>query len=409
MAFTTISGASGVTSITGTSGVDTTTIVNLAGPVLVEALGAADTVQISIPSSTSISDYSLKGGDGNDTIISNAIGITGTLLVDSFIAGNAGNDLIGSTSQAFEGSTVQGGQGNDAIRVGSISTTLVNGNKENDVIELVGTMQSSSVLGGQGADVISINSTSSIGTLIDGSLGGDAITLQNIATFVTSTITGGEGDDSVNADFASNTAGLIIDGGIGNDTLRGGFGNDSLIGAAGNDSISGGNGKDTLLGGEGNDVLFGGAGVDSLSGGLGVNTFVFASAAETFSGASLLASEGVVDAITDYTSASTISFNGISAVSPTQTLEDPTSVNGYATWAAAFAAGTGVTIAAGKAELVAIGSGTSFTSYLFVNTAVGAGVATGAIQLGAVGQYATPGQAQSLSITLAPAPFVPFV
>ncbi len=58
-------------------------------------------------------------------------------------------------------------------------------------------------------------------------------------------------------DHSRALSGVVIEGGLGNDTLIGGAGND------------------TLYGGPGNDVLYGGPGNDRLYGGPGADTFVF--------------------------------------------------------------------------------------------------------------------------------------
>lgn len=71
---------------------------------------------------------------------------------------------------------------------------------------------------------------------------------------------------------------VVLDGGMGNDTLLGGSGRDTLIGGPGNDTLRGnGNddllygdeGKDNLDGGLGNDTMYAGAGGDKISGGSG--------------------------------------------------------------------------------------------------------------------------------------------
>ncbi|MEQ1828011.1 MAG: right-handed parallel beta-helix repeat-containing protein, partial [Pirellula sp.] len=71
---------------------------------------------------------------------------------------------------------------------------------------------------------------------------------------------------------------LVIDGGIGNDSLAGGAGNDTIRGGDGDDQITGGPGNDMLFGqanndqldgDEGNDELYGGLGDDVISGGAG--------------------------------------------------------------------------------------------------------------------------------------------
>ena len=73
-------------------------------------------------------------------------------------------------------------------------------------------------------------------------------------------------------------AGLMLTGGISNDTLTGG---------ADSDTIVGGSGDDTLVGAGGNDILRDGAGVDTMTGGAGKDLFV-------------LCSDSNLDTITDF-------------------------------------------------------------------------------------------------------------
>ena len=65
-------------------------------------------------------------------------------------------------------------------------------------------------------------------------------------------------------------------------TIDGGNGDDTIIGTAGNDMITGGNGADNISAGAGNDVITGGNGVDFVVGGLGLDTAVLDSGDDTF-------------------------------------------------------------------------------------------------------------------------------
>ena len=82
---------------------------------------------------------------------------------------------------------------------------------------------------------------------------------------------------------------LVLNGGLGNDSLTGGMeadridgsdgddfasglgGNDVLVGGLGQDALRGGGGSDLLVGGEGNDSLFGQGSPDTIDGGAGVD------------------------------------------------------------------------------------------------------------------------------------------
>lgn len=90
--------------------------------------------------------------------------------------------------------------------------------------------------------------------------------------------------------------------------LSGGGGGDSITGGSGADTLGGGTGNDTVLGGGGSDVLSGGAGNDSLSGGTGSDTFVLidGDGTDTIAGGT---NTDTVDARA-MTGAVTVSFSG---------------------------------------------------------------------------------------------------
>jgi Ca2+-binding RTX toxin-like protein len=67
------------------------------------------------------------------------------------------------------------------------------------------------------------------------------------------------------------SAGFLLKGDAGHDTISGGGGPDEIDGGDGNDSLTGGGGADKLLGGAGNDHLVGTMD-DSFDGGRGVDT-----------------------------------------------------------------------------------------------------------------------------------------
>jgi Ca2+-binding RTX toxin-like protein len=68
----------------------------------------------------------------------------------------------------------------------------------------------------------------------------------------------GAGNDLVDAS-AITTIGVLLNGGLGNDTLIGGAGNDVLIGGPGDDTLIGNDGINLLLGGAGRNVRSGGS------------------------------------------------------------------------------------------------------------------------------------------------------
>jgi Ca2+-binding RTX toxin-like protein len=173
-----------------------------------------------------VNSTTLDGGEGNDTFL-----ITGAGL--KFVSGGAGDDAFvytGATvfvdtgaTEPFEvnSTTLDGGDGNDAIRVempgpGPVATVP----------------PEISVFGGDGNDVIAIT-------------GGGRSTPER----QTVVVEGGDGDDVVNAagyDIAAKAPGVALTGGEGQDTL---------IGTNGNDGFNAGPGADFMTGGMGDDIF----------------------------------------------------------------------------------------------------------------------------------------------------------
>ena len=100
-------------------------------------------------------------------------------------------------------------------------------------------------------------------------------------TWTAVALTGGDGNDYLNAAGIGTTVSVTLNGdagrdslfgGDGNDIVNGGDGNDSLMGEAGNDTMVGGDGADEMYGYLGNDTLSGGAGPDTISGADGIDT-----------------------------------------------------------------------------------------------------------------------------------------
>ncbi|MEM6408783.1 MAG: calcium-binding protein, partial [Pseudomonadota bacterium] len=136
------------------------------------------------------------------------------------------------------------------------------------------------IIGGEGAghgddvDTIDLSALTSAvtvtftgpeaGTITDGT---NTITFSEIEKLILT-----EQADVVDA--TSDTSGIEIVAGNGNDTVDGGSGEDTIDGGAGDDVIDGWGGNDVLTGGAGNDYLFGDTGDDTLSGGTGNDTLL---------------------------------------------------------------------------------------------------------------------------------------
>ena len=126
-----------------------------------------------------------------------------------------------------------------------------------------------------GNDQVYVNENTVRSILINGGLGDDTI----VGGAGNDRIIGGRGRDLLTGKDGND----LIRGTDGDDTITGNSGNDVLDGGAGNDFITGDNGNDTLIGGTGTDQMFGQNGndvifaldgtLDTVSGGSGDDSF----------------------------------------------------------------------------------------------------------------------------------------
>ena len=292
----------------------------------------------------------IKGGQGADVITNNIAASAGltSIISNSFINGNDGNDRIGNSQIGLIAtlSTISGGQGEDAIFVGSLQSAKVNGNLGADFLEIgdleqdeniVGSFSnfnSASIFGGQGDDVFEIVSIKRqiTDSSIAGQVGNDLMAIQvgefnllaaielskefgfdpeNGIIFDPSTFgtvfSGGDGDDILDASGLllfddvneASASDLKLVGDDGDDSIFGGIGDDLIEGNDADDWLAGYGGRDEIFGGKGNDLIIGayydgdlsagfvgdGAG-DFLSGGTGSNRFFIPGSENTFVSAS---------------------------------------------------------------------------------------------------------------------------
>jgi Ca2+-binding RTX toxin-like protein len=134
--------------------------------------------------------------------------------------------------------------GTAICETGGINRAVVHAGNKNDVISLTFNIDSPPMQ-----------------IIVDGGLGDDTITGGSTDDI----LDGGSGNDTINGDLGDDT----INGGLGDDTINGGPGRDHLFGNAGKDEINGDANEDEIDGGIGDDTIDGGQGADVIRGDLG--------------------------------------------------------------------------------------------------------------------------------------------
>jgi Ca2+-binding RTX toxin-like protein len=195
-------------------------------------------------------------GDGKDFIsLDNAASETST---------EGGNDTL--TIGMLDGGTIDAGAGDDVLNfTGTDNEGDVNLGSGNDTLTLPA-FQGGSITGEAGDDIFNLGDVD--GGNISGGAGNDRINAKLIGEVTQSTLSGGADNDTIYiGDIGS--GGGVLDGGAGNDIILGGT-NAMLVGTdSGATSLGGGDGDDFLRGRQyGQDTLDGGAGNDIISGGL---------------------------------------------------------------------------------------------------------------------------------------------
>jgi Ca2+-binding RTX toxin-like protein len=251
-------------------------------------------------------DDRLTGGGENDTLI----GSTGN---DTLLGGDGGDSLLGGSGA----DSLNGGTGNDTLNSlpnDGFIDSLNGGGGTDDVYfpsfvdpdVVVGRTQTSVTASLDASGVLHVNGSNGTDDRITITRSGDFIWVtgnhagaagQRVliqktdgsavdrvrATSVAGVIAdGGDGNDAINASTVANTPqGVTLRGGAGDDTLTGGASPDTIEGGAGNDRLIGGGGSNMLFGftaaaptgpGDGNDLIIGGVGADVIFGGDGNDT-----------------------------------------------------------------------------------------------------------------------------------------
>nr|WP_246514598.1 M10 family metallopeptidase C-terminal domain-containing protein [Neoroseomonas soli] len=171
------------------------------------------------------------------------------------------------------------GSGTNRVTVSEVER--ITGQDGNDTVVLT-----------RGASDVVIDLGGGIDTVLLGP-GANAVTLIGVESVV-----GGAGSDQVTLSGAGGTASVSLgagydvltlgDGGLrviasGVEKIRGGAGDDEITLAAGSAGavIEGGDGDDTLVGADGADQIFGGAGRDHLVGGRSADLFMYTAIAQS--------------------------------------------------------------------------------------------------------------------------------
>ena len=261
----------------------------------VVTLGGADTLTVNVNATALINTpIEYDGGDGSDTLTvsgnptdpnpDEVIYTVGAAVTEGHLryenAANARlmsidfsnlepvNDLINATNLTINGTAEE----NDITYQQGANATL--GRVTVDGFELIdfNNKTNLNLNGNNGNDTILLNNASlptGLQTVVaSGNDGDDTINVLALpdasgTTFVSATLNGNAGNDSLDASNLTVNTPL---------TLNGGQGADVLIGGRGNDTINGGGGEDTMIGGDpaitpdiGDNTYDGGTGFDTIS------------------------------------------------------------------------------------------------------------------------------------------------
>ena len=241
---------------------------------VISALGGDDTVD------AGAGDDSVSGGEGDDTID----GGDG----DDVLSGDAGDD------------TLVGGAGNDTLDCGADRDTIIAG--PGDVVDggEAGDDNDTLDVRDAGPAIVTYDPNNpEAGTVTFVATGGvvtGTLTFTNIETVLFTpapdgTVSGTSGDDLIDADYADDSNGDLIDANDGvagttgdQDVVEAGAGNDVILSGEAEDTVFAGSGDDLALGQAGDDVLLGEQGSDILSGGAGADDLQGAEGDDQLSG-----------------------------------------------------------------------------------------------------------------------------
>jgi len=267
--------------LVGAAGNDTIKLANLddINHVTIDGVNSGNTLTLT-GATTGITLVANSGAVGTvDVQLASAVGTADVLNVN---VSNAANKVIHAlTATGFETINFATDNGPAAATVTHTVTTLTAANAT-----------TITVAGDAGLTFTTATSALALTSFDASGVTRGAVTFTTGNLTAEATLTGGAGNDAINASAVSLKS-VTLNGGAGDDTLTGGAiadlidggaGNDSLVGNDGNDIINGGAGDNTIAGGNGNDTITGGAGIDSITGGAGNDVIVGGGGADIITG-----------------------------------------------------------------------------------------------------------------------------
>ena len=249
-----------------------------------------------------ISNSSITGTSGNDTIIAGKSGVLNT--TPYIVYGNGGNDLIDFRTSTVDDTLVSGtgdstikggaadyhftaGSGNNVIKSGngnnnvyissstgsntvSYNDTITLGNGNNNVT--VSILSKDTITIGSGSDKIVAENGANVSITAVSSTK-DILSVSDTSSFLTANITAPWTANSISSNYGSatlNTNGFAVDV----SKATGDHGWKITNTAAQGTTLTGGAHNDSLIGGTGNDVLIDNGGTDTFTGGGGKDKFI---------------------------------------------------------------------------------------------------------------------------------------
>ena len=251
----TLSGTTGVDTITGGSGADT-----------IDGRGGADSLDGGAGDDTVDyrgSETAVDGGLGTDTLVLKVLGsitsvnlavadqtlgdgtnVTGFENVDASVLGAAQGLSISGTAAA---NVITGGAGNDTIH-GADGADVINAGAGDDSVDYWG--NETSIDGGTGSNTLVMKNVVTVDLSASDQTAGDATTVSHFQNVDASGFTSAQ-----SVAVTGSAAGNVISTGAGDDTIDGNGGADVINAGAGNDTVNYRGTETSVAGGSGTDTL----------------------------------------------------------------------------------------------------------------------------------------------------------